>query len=486
MSVVLGGILTIGAFSSASTQAKPNPSVLTVETLSPIVVEPLPTGFRCPTPLTCGQDAETILPATAEQRRRGKSMSRRSGQAGTEVKEGGWYRVRFRIDVPGQHERKQMSVKICPVSGPELLTKSERQRRMVEIVNSFGANSAEHFNKVKTIEMGHTFSEQAKKWLHQRTTRKRKPVKPATVRGWESYLEKHLKPLIGDMLLPYINNGTLKMLGEKLSDVGLSPTTIRDVAKVMRWVKASAVDENGDQFYPTKWNYEFADIPVIGHQRTPMFAGEEITKIIAKAEKQERVIYVLFAASGLRAGELFGLEVKHLNGDTITVAQSVWEGRVQTPKTVNAFRQVDLHPTVAAMLRDFIGDRQQGFLFRTRTGTPFLQSNFLRSSLYPILEELGIEKQGFHGFRRFRVTHLESSYVPPALVKYWTGHAKSSDGEVVRQTVTGKYTKMDKDTKFRADVAERIGLGFELPKAETVEVVPSVPNSQETEVTVSI
>ena len=110
---------------------------------------------------------------------------------------------------------------------------------------------------------------------------------------------------------------------------------------------------------------------MVEDQHTPMFTGEEITKIIAKAEKQERVIYVLFAASGLRAGELFGLEVKHFNGDTVTVAQSVWEGRVQTPKTENAFRQVDLHPSVAAMLRDFIGDRKQGFIFQTRTGTPF-------------------------------------------------------------------------------------------------------------------
>lgn len=30
---------------------------------------------------------------------------------------------------------------------------------------------------------------------------------------------------------------------------------------------------------------------------------------------------------------------------------------------------------------------------------------------------------------------------------------------------------MAKDTEFRAEVAERIGVGFELPKAETVEVV---------------
>ena len=49
------------------------------------------------------------------------------------------------------------------------------------------------------------------------------------------------------------------------------------------------------------------------------------------------------------------------------------------------------------------------------TSTSFRQSNFLRSSLHPILEELGIEH--VHSFRRFRVTHLESSYVPSALVK---------------------------------------------------------------------
>ena len=436
--------------------------------------------------LTFETNVKTIAAATAEPRRRGKSMSRRSGQAGTIVKEGGWYRVRFRIDVPGQYKRKQTSVKICPISGSGLLTTLQRKQRAVEILNAAGANSIEHFNKVKAIELGHTFREQAKKWLHQRMTRKRKPVKPATLRGWESYLNNHLNPLIGDMVLPYVNNGTLKMLGEKLSEARLSVTTIRDIAKVMRWVKASAVNENGDELYPMKWNYEFADIPVVESQRTPMFTGQEVTKIIAKAEKQERMIYVLFAASGLRAGELFGLEVKHFNGSAITVAQSVWEGRVQSPKTANAYRQVDLHPTVAAMLRDFIGDRKDGFVFRTRTSTAFRQSNFLRSSLHPILEELGIEKQGFHSFRRFRVTHLESSYVPSALVKYWTGHAKSSDGGVVQQTVTDRYIKMGKDTRFRAEVAEKIGLGFELPKVESVEIVPDVPNSQETEVTVSI
>jgi hypothetical protein len=48
------------------------------------------------------------------------------------------------------------------------------------------------------------------------------------------------------------------------------------------------------------------------------------------------------------------------------------------------------------------------------------------------------------------------------------------------------------EAQFNHKVAERnlrryrVGVGFELPKAETVEVVPNVPNSQESEVVVSV
>ena len=57
---------------------------------------------------------------------------------------------------------------------------------------------------------------------------------------------------------------------------------------------------------------------------------------------------------------------------------------------------------------------------------------------------------------------------------------------IAKTTVNDKYIKMEKDSKFRALVAEQIGLGFELQRAETVTIVPNAPNSQETEVTVSI
>jgi len=120
---------------------------------STLIVQSLSSGsesssplLQSPLSLTFEPKIQTIRPATAEQRRRGKSMSRRPGHVGTIVKEGGWYRVRFRLDVPGQYERVQKSIRICPVSGPGLLNKSERERRRVEIVNTFGANSVERFS----------------------------------------------------------------------------------------------------------------------------------------------------------------------------------------------------------------------------------------------------------------------------------------------------------------------------------------------------
>jgi hypothetical protein len=37
-------------------------------------------------------------------------------------------------------------------------------------------------------------------------------------------------------------------------------------------------------------------------------------------------------------------------------------------KTANGLRQVDLHPAIAALLKEFVGDRTTGFLFCTENG----------------------------------------------------------------------------------------------------------------------
>jgi integrase len=306
-----------------------------------------------------------------------------------------------------------------------------------------------------------TFREFARQWVEKCRTRKRRPIKPSTLCNWESILDNHLLPVVGSIALSSVDNRAMKVLVEGLVRKGLSPQTIKNVVQVAKLVKASAVDENGNELYPTKWNHAFIDLPEVDEakQRKPSFFGEQVTKIVKAANGRLQMACVLLAASGIRAGELLALEIRHFDGSSIKVEQDVWGGKVQDPKTPNARRTIDLHPDVAELLKQFVGDRTAGYIFETSSGKPLTQTNLLKRELHPILATLEIPKRGFHSFRRFRNTHLRNSICPDGLLKFWMGHAAKD--------MSDRYDRVRDDVVFRKEVAGRMGTGFEIPKTLT-------------------
>ena len=112
---------------------------------------------------------------------------------------GKWWVVRWWMDMEGQDKRVHKRARICPISGPGVLSKSERLRRAREIVTESGADTVEHFNAVvvKKQETVTTFQEQGARWLGSLQTRKRKPVALSTIEDWERILNKWLNPHIG-------------------------------------------------------------------------------------------------------------------------------------------------------------------------------------------------------------------------------------------------------------------------------------------------
>jgi len=164
---------------------------------------------------------------------------------------------------------------------------------------------------------------------------------------------------------------------------------------------------------------------------------------------------------------------KHISSDflTLDIKQQVRRGRIdQRLKTANAVRQVDLHPAIATLLKQFVGGRKVGLLFCTRTGKPLSPTNIVRRHLHMALKELndlnpctGTHKAGNHAFRRFRNTYLRNyTECPEGLYKYWMGHAGRDMSDL--------YDKVKEDVVFRRKWAERCGFGFEL-----LAVVPNVP-----------
>jgi len=400
-------------------------------------------------------------------------MSRRSGQSGSIQEDGNWYVVRFWKDVEGQEKRQRVREKICPISGPGKLSTSERERKAKEIIAASGADSVEHFEKVVRSIHGVTFREQAVIWVNQMKNRKRNPVAPSTVGNWESHLEKWINPNIGDTALDAVNNLAMKELVAKMVASGeLGPKSIGNYTQVVKMVVASAINEQGEEIHPRKWNHEFIDMPVVKkkEQRRPAFTGGEVTQLVARTRKPKyRMLNVLCASSGLRLGEALGIDLKNISTDcaTIKIHQKAWGSQMHNfLKTENGKREIDLHSSVAELLKAFIGDRKSGLLFCTRTGKPLHQSNILRRVLHPIL--LGNEKTpgvtgtkaGAHAFRRFRLTWLRENAVPKDLEHFWMGHADEEIGDI--------YSQLETNVKFRKEVAERIGLGIELPCKKVV------------------
>ena len=352
---------------------------------------------------------------------------------------------RYWIDVPGCVDRKRRTVTLGTCA-----SRSIARRKLREHIEREGINGKESF--ATNTAPATIFRAQATKWIASLATRRRKPVKPATICGWQSPLDKWILPNLGDKLLAEVSNGALRELVEKMAAAGLAPKTIVNNASVVKMVVASAVDSDGEQLYPRKWNHDFIGMPIVQkeNQHRPTVTETEIGEILGSVKHRYSVLFALLAGSGLRIGEALAVKPTDLSPDcrVVFVRRSIWHGQEQQPKTPNAVRVVDIAEPLARLLRDYVAGKS-GYLFATSSGRPLGQRNVLRTL------QATDKKIGFHAFRRFRTETLRRARVPEDLVKLWLGHSKKS--------VTDLYAGgLQNDIAWRQEWAERVGLGFSL------------------------
>src|ERR1700677_130755 len=308
-----------------------------------------------------------------------------------------------------------------------------------------------------------TLKEQYQVYLEQISSRNRRPVKGATLAAYQSYWRNWIEPVLGDFEVSAVENGAMKKLVSKITASRMSASSIAGVTNTVKGIVSSAMDENGNELFPRKWNSEFIDQPIVDPkaQKTPVLSAQNVTTAIQTASSTYAPLLALLAASGLRINEALALQIgpnptesywDALNAKLV-IRTALYRGVSQAPKTAAGVREVDLDPSLNAYLvRANLPARGTMFPFPART-------------LYNALEKMGVP--GFHSFRRFRITHLENVGVPRGLVMFWTGHAG--------RDVHDGYVKLGKENEARKTWAFKAGLNFELPTrqatdAEVVEV----------------
>ena len=283
------------------------------------------------------------------------------------------------------------------------------------------------------------------------STRRRRPLKPATVYGWQHCLNRWILPNLANKLVSEVGNGALRQFVEILSAAGLAPKTIVNVVTVVKFVVASAVDEEGDQIHPRVWNHEFMQLPLVvkEKQHRPTITEAEISAMLTTLKGRDAALVALVAGTGLRIGEALAIRTDDFDPlcRLLQVRRSVWRRREQAPKTLNAIRPVDIPESLAQVLCGYITGRK-GHLFTTRAGRLLDSRNVL-----DVLQQAG-RQGGYHAFRRFRFAVLRKAGAPDDLIKLWLGHS---------QNLIDLYAaQLRYDETYRREWCKKAGLGFEL------------------------
>lgn len=245
-------------------------------------------------------------------------------------------------------------------------------------------------------------------------------AKPSTQSSVRSQL-KRLRECFGGRDIRQIDPGDLQRVISALNTEGLASKSIRNFWGVVSLVwQAALAQKYVDSLLPKP------KLPPRPKKKACFFTLAEVAKIIAASTGEHAALYWLAAESGLRAGELAGLKLTDIGDNRLTVNQSVWHGRVQTPKTTNALRALAVSPQLMSLLWEQTAKqriRGHEFLFSSSTGRPRDIGTFRQRKLGKLLAALGIHAGGFHAFRHFNVSLLDSLRVPLKTIQERAGHA---------------------------------------------------------------
>jgi integrase len=178
----------------------------------------------------------------------------------------------------------------------------------------------------------------------------RKRVKPSTLDGYESVLDCHLLPVLGDLRMIDITPLHVEdFVQRKIAD-GLAPKTVRNHLMVLRGVFSVAVEQDVIQRSPVRRSHT----PESQKKEKPVWSPEQVHKIIQSAPPQYRPLFALVALTGVRVGELLALQWKHVDfqAGSLLVAQSLYRGQLVPPKRAGSVRRICLGPVLTSFLKE--------------------------------------------------------------------------------------------------------------------------------------
>jgi integrase len=215
---------------------------------------------------------------------------------------------------------------------------------------------------------------------------------------------KKIDPCLGNRLLSEITPLHIQgFLSERLKTVKAG--TVRNDCMLIKEMFKHAY----------QWGYiktNFASIvqyPKYIKDEIAILEPGEAKKLLEHCDNHYKIAYLTAFQTGLRAGELWGLQWGDIdwNSKKIYVRHTPWKGKLTTPKTKNAIRNVDISDTLLHELKIWklaCPVSKFDLVFPSANGKIANHHNFLTYSFYPALRRAGLRHVNFHSIRHTNVS----------------------------------------------------------------------------------
>jgi integrase len=163
----------------------------------------------------------------------------------------------------------------------------------------------------------------------------------------------------------------------------------------------------------------------------------EISKIIELLPDPAKTVAAVAAFTGLRKGELRGLELGDYTPGVLMVRRSIWKKSIGAPKGKRGTGAVPVIPWMGHILDAYlVAQRPKKYLFEGMRGGPADLDYLVQSVILPALEGQSVAWHGWHAFRRGLATNLHQLGVVDIVIQAILRH---SDVAVTREA----YIKRD-------------------------------------------
>lgn len=218
-----------------------------------------------------------------------------------------------------------------------------------------------------------TFREYAERW------RLAQPHRPNTVIRVRSHLEKHIYPAMGARALVAVRPSDVQAFVATLS-LTLKPGSVGVILTTVTAVFRAAKRDRLIAHLPT----EGVKLPQAELVRVVPLSVEEVDALISALPIEYQALGIVAAGTGMRQGEVFGLQVRDVDflRKTVQVERQVQPTGVGPLKNRAAYRTIPVGSVVIDALAAHLAAspaKGEQFVFRTAAGEPLHVQRFIET-----------------------------------------------------------------------------------------------------------